>query len=163
MDQRPLMAEPALDKVSASQAPSETPKWMLEAARLAMFGHDSQTLIYRLSSEEMLVPLRVFVGTWNLHGKEPPDSLAPWLPAPPLADQRSGGAGPGSPEMVDVYVIGTQEAERSIEKSVLNPSKAKWLLRLNAALGDQYACVASHSLVAIHLAVYVRVELLPEV
>ena len=62
-----------------------------------------------------------------------------------------------------MYVIGTQEAERSIEKSLLNPSKTKWLLRVNAALGDGYECVASHSLVAIHLALYVRTGLLPEV
>mmetsp|Transcript_42494 Transcript_42494/g.117618 ORF Transcript_42494/g.117618 Transcript_42494/m.117618 type:complete len:403 (-) Transcript_42494:212-1420(-) len=102
--------------------------------------------------------LRVYVGTWNMHGKDPPESLAPWLPGTPSS---SGGGGPAA--QFDMYVIGTQEAERSIEKSVLNPSKAKWLLRLNAELGDGFVCVASHSLVAIHLAVYVRRGLLAEV
>lgn len=27
--------------------------------------------------------LRLFVGTWNMHGKAPPASLVPWLPASP--------------------------------------------------------------------------------
>ena len=39
--------------------------------------------------------LRVFVGTWNMHGKPPPPSLAPWLPAEPARSH-------------DLLVIGTQ-------------------------------------------------------
>ncbi|KAL1518982.1 hypothetical protein AB1Y20_003251 [Prymnesium parvum] len=102
--------------------------------------------------------IRVYVGTWNMHGKEPPESLAPWVPATAEAAE---GAAEG--EGFDLYVIGTQEAERSIEMSILNPWKSKWILRLNSALGEGYVCLASHSLMAIHLAVYARRELLPQV
>jgi hypothetical protein len=101
----------------------------------------------------MIVPqdamLRVVVATWNLHGKEAPDDLKPWL----------GGA-VATP---DVYAIGTQEAQRGIEASVLLPSKAQWLGRLETALGPHYKCVGSQTLVAIHLAVFVRTRLLPQV
>ena len=101
----------------------------------------------------MIVPqnawLRVVVATWNLHGKEAPDNLMPWL----------GGA-VATP---DVYAIGTQEAQRGIEASVLLPSKAQWLGRLETALGPRYKCVGSQALVAIHLAVFVRTRLLPQV
>ncbi|KOO34482.1 endonuclease exonuclease phosphatase family protein, partial [Chrysochromulina tobinii] len=93
--------------------------------------------------------LRVVVATWNLHGKEAPDDLKPWL----------GGA-VATP---DVYAIGTQEAQRGIEASVLLPSKAQWLGRLETALGPHYKCVGSQTLVAIHLAVFVRTRLLPQV
>ena len=39
--------------------------------------------------------LRLFVGTWNMHGKPPPPSLAPWLPTEPARSH-------------DLLVIGTQ-------------------------------------------------------
>ena len=106
-----------------------------------------------LPEDDMIVPqnawLRVVVATWNLHGKEAPDNLMPWL----------GGA-VATP---DVYAIGTQEAQRGIEASVLLPSKAQWLGRLETALGPRYKCVGSQALVAIHLAVFVRTRLLPQV
>ena len=41
--------------------------------------------------------LRVFVGTWNMHGKPPPPSLSPWLPAQPALSH-------------DLLVIGTQDS-----------------------------------------------------
>jgi len=72
--------------------------------------------------------LRLFVGTWNMHGKEPPASLRPWLPA--------------SPNEHDMYVIGTQEAERSIEKSLIISSKAKWEAALRAHLGDGFVLLS---------------------
>ena len=94
--------------------------------------------------------LRLWVGTWNMHGKAAPASLEPWLPARSVCESS-----------YDLMVVGTQEAERSIEKSMLNPSKAKWEAALAAALGDGFALVGSHTLAAIHLAVYARDSLLP--
>ena len=41
--------------------------------------------------------LRVFVGTWNMHGKPPPPSLSPWLPPQPALSH-------------DLLVIGTQDS-----------------------------------------------------
>ena len=63
-----------------------------------------------------------------MHGKEPPASLRPWLPA--------------SPDEHDMYVIGTQEAERSIERSLIISSKAKWEAALRAHLGDGFVLLS---------------------
>ena len=94
--------------------------------------------------------MRVFVGTWNLHGCDPGDAedLSKWL-----GDPGSGGA-------PDIFAIGSQEAERSIQASVLNTSKAKWMASLQTALGGGYVCIGSQTLVAIHLAIFVKVHLL---
>ena len=93
--------------------------------------------------------LRLFVGTWNMHGKAPPASLVPWLPA--------------SPDAHDMYVIGTQEAERSIEKSLIISSKAKWEAALRAHLGDGFVLLSAHTLAAIHIVCFVSVRLLGQV
>ena len=92
--------------------------------------------------------LRLFLGTWNMHGKPPPADLCEWLPARPA-------------ETHDVLVVGTQEAGRTIEASLLLPSKARWEAALGAALGDGVVMVASHTLAALHIAVFVRKPLLP--
>ena len=98
------------------------------------------------ASAEGSASLRVFVGTWNMHGKEPPATLVPWLPA--------------KVDTHDMYVIGTQEAERSIQQSLLISSKAKWEAALRAHLGDGFVLLSARTLAAIHLAVFVRVGLL---
>ena len=54
-----------------------------------------------------------------------------------------------------------QEAGRSIEKALLLPSKAKWEAALALALGDGVVLVASHTLAALHIAVFARRPLLP--
>ena len=54
-----------------------------------------------------------------------------------------------------------QEAGRSIEKALLLPSKAKWEAALASALGDGVVLVASHTLAALHIAVFARRPLLP--
>lgn len=84
----------------------------------------------------------LFVGTWNMHGKDPPDDLSPWL----------GDAS----KRYDLYAIGTQEACRSIEMSLFLPSKAKWESKLRETLGSDFVCVATHTLAAIHLALFAR-------
>ena len=82
-----------------------------------------------------------------MHAKDPPERLAPFLPN-----------GKGEYEL---YAIGTQEAERSISRSVLVSSKAKWEARLHEALGSGYVRICRHTLTAIHLAVFIKRELLP--
>ena len=91
--------------------------------------------------------LRIYVGTGNMHAKDPPERLAPFLPN-----------GKGEYEL---YAFGTQEAERSISRSVLVSSKAKWEARLHEALGSGYVRICRHTLTAIHLAVFIKRELLP--
>jgi len=80
-----------------------------------------------------------------MHGKEAPELLTPWLPA--------------TPDVFDIYAIGTQEAERSIQQSLINPSKAKWEAKLKAALGPSFELVGAVTLAAIHLAVYAKSHL----
>ena len=45
-----------------------------------------------------------------------------------------------------ILVIGTEECERSIEASMINPSKKQWESVLIDVLGDKYAPVRSHTL-----------------
>ncbi len=94
--------------------------------------------------------LSLLVATWNLHGKEPPDDLRQWLLS-----------GTGGEATHDLYAIGTQEAGRSIEMSLLMPSKARWEARLRDALGDDYECFGCQTLAAIHVALFARRSLLP--
>ena len=119
--------------------------------------------------------LRVFVGTWNLHGTNPDEDLSSWLGSPSASSSSAGASADsgrwptadasstlrsqgGAP---DVMAIGTQEAERTIQNSFIVPSKAKWMARLEAAIGSGYACVGSQTLCALHIAVFVRTSLLP--
>lgn len=100
-------------------------------------------------AEDEFATLRIFVGTWNMHGKDPPEDLSPWLG--------------GGEDRYDLYVVGTQEACRSIEMSLLLPSKAKWEMKLRETLGDGYVCVATNTLAAIHLALFARRSLMDSI
>lgn len=50
-----------------------------------------------------------------------------------------------------LIVIGTQECENSISKSILNPMKEKWEKSCIEALGDDYVFIQGHALQASHL------------
>lgn len=50
-----------------------------------------------------------------------------------------------------MYFIGTEECERSIAQSAINPSKKNWENYLIEAMGDRYVPIRSHTLQAIHL------------
>ena len=58
-------------------------------------------------------------------------------------------------------MVGTEECERSIAQSALNPSKRNWEAYLIHVLGNLYVPLRSHTLQAIHLMVFVHVALLP--
>lgn len=88
--------------------------------------------------------MQVFTGTWNLHAKAFPSNLADWV----LPEQ-------------DVYAIGTEECERSIEASVVFSSKARWTRCLADLLGEGYVELAQQTLQAIHIVVFVRARLFP--
>ena len=109
--------------------------------------------------------LKVFVGTWNMMGRmvvegekkkkdesgvsksnfNPPSALYPFI----------------IPDTHHIYAVATQECERSIEASFLNKSKSKWESVLKRALGPTYVRVKTRTLMAIHIAVFVRKELAP--
>jgi len=91
--------------------------------------------------------LSVFAGTWNLHAKPFPANLDAFIP----------------PGEFDLYVIGTEECEASIEASIIFSSKAKWVAALVALLGEGYVEVAQQTLQAIHIIAFVRRSLAPHV
>ena len=97
-----------------------------------------------LSDRESVVS--VFIGTWNLHGKPVhPHDLYHFIPV----------------NTHDLYVIGTEECEHSIEASFILTSKAKWIALLSQHLTDNYVPIATETLQAIHMIVFLRRTLLP--
>eukprot|EP00929_Paragymnodinium_shiwhaense_P001248 TRINITY_DN10147_c0_g1_i1.p1 TRINITY_DN10147_c0_g1~~TRINITY_DN10147_c0_g1_i1.p1 ORF type:complete len:632 (+),score=138.79 TRINITY_DN10147_c0_g1_i1:213-2108(+) len=85
--------------------------------------------------------VRVFAGIWNLHGKQAPSDLNAWLATKP---------------MHHIYVVGTCECERSIEKSMLFSSKARWEQQVAHHLGEDYTMAGSHNMSAIHVMVFIH-------
>lgn len=83
------------------------------------------------------------VVTWNLCAQPPPPHevvTANLLP----------------PNRFHLYIIGTEECERSIAQSALNPSKRNWESYLRTALGPRYVPLRSHTLQAIHLMAFIH-------
>lgn len=96
--------------------------------------------------------LRVWIGTWNMHGKPPPETLEPFIMKPKSLDE--------DPDVsYHIMAIGTQECERSIEKSVIYPSKGLWEQKLKQYLGDRYTMIDSETMAAIHLCIFVLTPL----
>jgi len=85
--------------------------------------------------------LRVFCGVWNLHGKQAPEDISEWVTTQPKHH---------------VYVIGTCEVERSIAKSVVFPSKARWEQQVRDHLGEDYFMIGAETLSAIHVMVFLH-------
>lgn len=83
----------------------------------------------------------MFCGVWNLHGRQAPEDIADWVPLDPPHH---------------IYIIGTCEAEASIAKSMVFPSKARWEQQVRDYLGQDYFLVGSQALSAIHLMVFIH-------
>ena len=91
-------------------------------------------------------PVRLLAVTWNLHGKAPSGlDLGALLPR----------------SRYHLYAVGTEECERSIEKSVVFTKKKRWEAALVAALGPDYVMLRAHTLQAIHLIVFCHAGVLP--
>ena len=58
-----------------------------------------------------------------------------------------------------MYIVGTEECERSIAKSAINTSKKSWESYLVEALGPSYRPIRSHTLQAIHLICFAHVSI----
>eukprot|EP00736_Rhodelphis_marinus_P007420 Rmarinus@m.26551 len=86
-----------------------------------------------------------FVGSWNLMGKLPPDDIPSFIPQ----------------GQYDVYAVGTQECETTIAQSFVFRSKDGWEAKLKNCIGPGYVLLRAHILMAIHLAVFVREEMVP--
>jgi len=85
--------------------------------------------------------VRVFCGVWNLHGKPAPADVGPWLLTKPGHH---------------IYVVGTCECERSIEKSMIWKDKSRWETQVKHHLGEDYRMIKSHNMSAIHVMVFVH-------
>ena len=88
------------------------------------------------------VPVRIFVGTWNLGNKPPPDSLDAWVPVG---------------ERYDIYAIGTQESQY-LPRAGFETCERDWITTLETHMGEEYVRVDYGSMWEIRLAVFVRAE-----
>jgi hypothetical protein len=59
----------------------------------------------------------------------------------------------------DVYVVGTQECQKSIEKAVVFPSKEKFEGILSDLFKSTHIMIKSETMAALHLAVFVKKEI----
>lgn len=85
--------------------------------------------------------LRVYCGIWNLHGKRAPSDLHDWIP---LAMRHH------------IYAIGTCECERSLEKSLIWASKARWERQMQDYFGEEYRMIGSNTMSAVHLMLFLH-------
>ena len=54
-----------------------------------------------------------------------------------------------------IVAVATQECQKSIEKSIVFPSKEIWVKRLKSLLSSQYVLLKTETMAAIHIAVFV--------
>ena len=84
--------------------------------------------------------------TWNMHGLVPTDEQVQKLLNRHLN--------------YDIYAIGSEECLRSIFKSLFYRDKSEWERKLQNYFGADYALIASETLCAIHLVIFIRTNLI---
>ncbi|XP_069478761.1 type II inositol 1,4,5-trisphosphate 5-phosphatase isoform X2 [Ambystoma mexicanum] len=106
-------------------------------------------LLKREDSYTYIQTFRFFVGTYNVNGQSPKESLKPWLSY--------------DNEAPDVYCIGFQELDLSKEAFIFNdtPKEEEWFKAVTESLHPEakYAKIKLIRLVGIMLLFYVRNEL----
>ncbi len=86
--------------------------------------------------------------TWNMHGECPSNSIIFDLLSPHLK------------ERYDIYCIGSEECLRSIFKSLFYSDKSYWEISLSEIFNKNfYYLFSSYTLAAIHLVIFVKIEL----
>ena len=86
--------------------------------------------------------------TWNMQAKPPPEAS--------VLRERIFQLGE-----VHIFVVGSEECENTIAKSVLNPSKAHWESVLSETFGPSFEMLCGHTLQATHSIVFVHRALVP--
>ena len=84
--------------------------------------------------------------TWNMHGLNPNQNEIQSLLDPH--------------KNCDIYAIGSEECLRSIFKSLFYSDKSAWESSLRNYFGSNYALIASETLCAIHLVIFIRTSLI---
>lgn len=96
-----------------------------------------------------LKPYTVFMGTWNVNGQSPKESLANWLAVDPVP--------------ADFYAIGFQELDLSKEAYLFTdtPKEEEWLQAVKAGLNSSvnYKMVKLIRLVGMMMIVFIKEEL----
>ena len=87
--------------------------------------------------------------TWNMHGLVPTDEQVQKL----LNRHQN----------YDIYAIGSEECLRSIFKSFFYSDKSEWERKLQNYFGVDYVLMASVTLCAIHLVIFIRTNLISKV
>ncbi|EGD82200.1 hypothetical protein PTSG_02873 [Salpingoeca rosetta] len=97
-------------------------------------------------------PLNICVGTFNVNGRKPDTSLAPWLLS-------------GDHDSVDLFILGFQEVDLSKEAYVFESKREEeWVTVINSILSPLgYVKLRSKQLVGMLLLAFTRRELLPHV
>ena len=93
--------------------------------------------------------LKICCLTWNMHGLLPNDKQIQELLNPH--------------KNYDIYAIGSEECLRSIFKSFFLCDKTEWEERLVKYFGGKYRIIATSTLCAIHLAIFVRTSLIKNI
>ncbi|KAI9207174.1 Endonuclease/exonuclease/phosphatase [Polychytrium aggregatum] len=91
---------------------------------------------------------RIFMGTWNINGKDPSSSLLEWLQT-------------SDDEQPDIYVIGLQELDLSTEAYIVADSSKSdmWSNAILQTIGKGlYVQIACKQLVTLLIAVFVKAE-----
>ncbi|XP_037793686.1 inositol polyphosphate 5-phosphatase E-like isoform X6 [Penaeus monodon] len=83
--------------------------------------------------------ITIFIATWNMNGKVPPQNLEDFL-LPEALEQ-----------VPDMYVVGTQES---------GGSRSEWEVRLQAAIGPSHVLFTSAIFGVLHLIIFLRRDLL---
>lgn len=113
------------------------------------------------------IPLRIWYGTWNLGGRLVPEPFERWLfPREKDTTGRLMEASTATTESdsADVYVIAVQELVELTKVRVLlsqgdREKEGQLELNIQKTLGPDYIMLKSHSLVGLHLAVFVKSSL----
>jgi len=130
----------ARGKESSAEAKAVRERYRTEA----WFEWDTQAPPPKKLSSTGPENLRLFIGSWNLCGKQAPEDISAWI-------------------RKDIYhhifAIGTCECERGIGESLVFSSKKRWEQQVTNHLGPKYALVKSETLGATHLMVFVDQEI----
>ncbi|KAG8685273.1 hypothetical protein FRC11_010851 [Ceratobasidium sp. 423] len=116
----------------------------------------NEQLIQQDSELKHVRDLSIRVGTFNVNGQDPIESLRPWLCPPGTTTATS-----------DLIVLGFQELDLSTEALLISTTTLRediWceaLMRDLAELGDEYVKLTSKQLVGVLIVVLIRRPILP--